>query len=93
VLRVLSRGRFLRGTPFDPFGWTAHRRLERQLIREYESRVEELLAGLTPDNFDLAVEIASVPEHVRGFDTVKEDQLAQAREKEALLLADFRRRK
>ncbi len=93
LLRVLARGRFLRGTPFDPFGWTAHRRLERQLIREYESRVEELLAGLTPDTFDVAVEIASIPEHVRGFDTVKEEQLAQAREKEALLLADFRRRK
>jgi len=92
VLRVLARGRFLRGTPFDPFGWTAHRRLERRLIRDYEARVEELLAGLSPDSFDVAVEIARIPEHVRGFDTVKEEQLAQAREKEAELLAAFHRR-
>ena len=91
VLRLLARGRFLRGTPFDPCGWTAHRRLERQLIREYEARVEELLAGLSPDSFDVAVEIASIPEHIRGFDTVKEEQLAQAREKEAELLAAFHR--
>jgi indolepyruvate ferredoxin oxidoreductase len=92
VLRVLARGRFLRGTPFDPFGWTAHRRLERRLVRDYEARVEELLAGLSPDGFDVAVEIARMPEHVRGFDTVKEEQLAQAREKEAELLAAFHRR-
>ncbi|TFG92859.1 MAG: indolepyruvate ferredoxin oxidoreductase family protein, partial [Myxococcales bacterium] len=87
VLRVLARGRFLRGTPFDPCGWTAHRRLERRLIREYEARVEELLAGLSPDSFDVAVEIARMPEHIRGFDTVKEEQLAQAREKATELLA------
>jgi indolepyruvate ferredoxin oxidoreductase len=92
VLRLLARGRFLRGTPFDPCGWTAHRRLERRLIREYETRVEELLAGLSPDSYDVAVEIARIPEHVRGFDTVKEEQLAQAREKEAELLAAFHRR-
>jgi indolepyruvate ferredoxin oxidoreductase len=93
VLRLLARGRFLRGTPFDPCGWTAHRRLERRLIREYETRVEELLAGLSPDNVDVAAEIARVPEHIRGFDTVKEEQLAQAREKEKELLAAFHRRR
>jgi len=93
VLRLLARGRFLRGTPFDPFGWTAHRRLERRLIRDYETRVEELLAGLSPESFDLAVEIANIPEHIRGFDTVKEEQLAQAREKEAELLASFHQRR
>jgi indolepyruvate ferredoxin oxidoreductase len=92
VLRLLARGRILRGTPFDPCGWTAHRRLERRLIREYEARVEELLAGLSPDSFDVAVEIARMPEHIRGFDTVKEEQLAQAREKESELLAAFQRR-
>ena len=47
---------------FDPFGWTAHRRRERALIGEYEATLDTLLAGLAPDNRDLAVEIASLPE-------------------------------
>ncbi|HZO08208.1 MAG TPA: DUF6537 domain-containing protein, partial [Myxococcota bacterium] len=92
VLRIMARGRFLRGTPFDPFGWSAHRRLERRLIGEYEARVEELLAGLSPESSELAVEIARIPELVRGFDTVKEEHLEHARAKEAELLAAFRLR-
>jgi indolepyruvate ferredoxin oxidoreductase len=90
LLRVLARLRFLRATPFDPFGWTAHRRLERRLAREYEGLVEELLAGLAPESRDLAVQLASLPEQVRGFDHVKERQLEQARGKQAELLAAFR---
>ena len=89
--RAMAALRFLRGTPFDPFGWTAHRRIERRLIGEYEAVLEELLAGLTDENRPLAVEIASLPEHVRGYDTVKERHLAEAREKERELLAAFRR--
>jgi indolepyruvate ferredoxin oxidoreductase len=89
--RVMGALRFLRGTPFDPFGWTAHRRLERRLIDAYQATLEELLRGLSPENRPLAVEIASVPEHVRGFDTVKERTLAEAREKERELLDAFRR--
>jgi indolepyruvate ferredoxin oxidoreductase len=92
VLRVLARLRFLRGTPLDPFGRTAHRRLERHLAREYEALLEELLAGLTPESRDLAVELASLPEQVRGFDHVKERQLEAARGKQAELLAAFRLR-
>jgi indolepyruvate ferredoxin oxidoreductase len=90
-LRVLAGLRFLRDTPFDPFGWTAERRLERQLPRDYEARIDELLDGLTPESLDLAVEIASLPEHVRGFEHVRERQLEQAREKERDLLDAFRR--
>jgi indolepyruvate ferredoxin oxidoreductase len=92
VLALLARGKLLRGTPFDPCGWTAHRRLERRLVRDYEARVEQLLAGLSPESFDLAVEIARIPELIRGFDSVKEEQLEQARAREAELLAAFRLR-
>ena len=92
VLRVLALGRVLRGTPFDPCGWTAHRRLERKLIRDYEARLEELLAGLSPESAELAVEIARIPELIRGFDTVKEEQLEHARAKETELVAAFRLR-
>ena len=82
----------LRGTPFDPFGWTAHRRWERRLIAEYEQAVAELLDGLGPENLPLAVEIAGLPEHVRGFDDVKERQHEAARAKQTELLAAFRLR-
>jgi indolepyruvate ferredoxin oxidoreductase len=90
VFRGMARLRFLRGTPFDPFGWTAHRRLERELVRAYEARVAELVAGLAAGNLDLAAQIAGLPEQIRGFDTVKEQSLAQVREKEQELLAAFR---
>jgi indolepyruvate ferredoxin oxidoreductase len=88
--RVLASLRFLRGTPFDLPGRTAHRRLERRLIGEYESTVEELLDGLTRDNRALTVEIAALPERVRGFDDVKERHLEEVRSKERELLAAFR---
>ena len=69
-----------------------HRRLERRLIGEYEATLDELLDGLSAENRDLAVEIASLPEYIRGFDTVKESQLAETRAKQAELLDAFRRR-
>jgi indolepyruvate ferredoxin oxidoreductase len=92
AFRAMAKLRVLRGTPFDPFGWTAHRRLERRLVGEYEAVLDELLAGLTPENHDLAVEIASLPEHVRGFDDVKEASLAEVRAKQEELLRAFRLR-
>jgi len=89
-LGVLARFKFLRGTPFDPFGRVAHRRLERQLARDYEARIEELCDGLSRDNLDVAVEIARLPEHVRGFESVKERALEAVTAKEEELLASFR---
>jgi indolepyruvate ferredoxin oxidoreductase len=91
-LGLVARLKFLRGTPLDVFGMTAHRRLERRLIGEYESTVEELIDGLSAENHDLAVEIASIPEHIRGYDTVKEQHLEEARGKQAELLQAFRLR-
>jgi indolepyruvate ferredoxin oxidoreductase len=89
ALGVLARFKFLRGTPLDPFGVAAHRKLERQLIRDYEATVAELLDALTQENRAVAVEIASIPDHIRGFDVVKEEQLENARTKQADLLATF----
>ena len=90
-LAGIAKLKFLRNTPFDPFGWTAERRLERQLPRDYEALIEQLLAGLGPDNLELAVEIASLPEHVRGFEHVRARHLEQARAQERELLEAFRR--
>jgi indolepyruvate ferredoxin oxidoreductase len=59
VFGLLARLKFLRGTAFDPFGRTDERKMERQLIADYENTVAELLETLTEDNHDLAVKIAS----------------------------------
>ncbi len=88
---VLARLKGLRGTPFDIFGHSAERRLERQLIIDYEKLVEELLSGLTAANHALAVELASLPEHIRGFGHVKDAHLEGVRAREAELLARWRR--
>jgi len=87
---VLAKGKRLRGTALDVFGRTAHRREERALIGHYEATIEELLGSLDLDNRDLAVEIASIPEHIRGYDLVKDAHLRDAREREAELLNKFR---
>ncbi len=88
--RVLAAMRGLRGTPFDIFGYTAERKRERALVAEYEATVEELMAGLTHANHELAVSIASIPEHIRGYGHVKEAHLEKAKAEEAALLRAFR---
>jgi indolepyruvate ferredoxin oxidoreductase len=90
AFRLLKGLKFLRGTAFDIFGRTEERRMERQLIVDYRNTVDELLAGLTLGNHALAVEIARIPEHIRGYGHVKEAQLAAAKTKEADLLAQWR---
>jgi indolepyruvate ferredoxin oxidoreductase len=89
LLKVLARAKSLRGTPFDPFGRTDERRLERRLIAEYEARVAELAAGLTVDNAAVAVAVASVPASIRGYGHVKLASLAIARAREGELLNRF----
>jgi indolepyruvate ferredoxin oxidoreductase len=89
VLRILARGRFLRGTPLDIFGYTEERRMERRLIREYESAVERLLAELTPTNRAVATEIASLPSEIRGFGRIKLEACQRAGAKESALWDRF----
>ena len=86
---VLARFKGLRGGALDPFGYTAERRVERRLITEYEAVIEALIAGLDHDNHALAVEIATIPEHIRGYGHVKDAHLATAKAREADLLAAF----
>jgi indolepyruvate ferredoxin oxidoreductase len=86
---LLAWLRFLRGSALDPFGHTEERKTERQLIRDYEALVEQLLDRLSPENHGLAVELASLPEQIRGFGHVKERHLAAAKQKEQELLVRF----
>ncbi|HET9578942.1 MAG TPA: indolepyruvate ferredoxin oxidoreductase family protein [Usitatibacter sp.] len=90
AMRMLAALRFLRGTPFDAFGYSRERRMERQLVADYRKTIDELLQGLKPENLALAVEIASVPEMIRGFGSVKARHLANAKPHEAELLERWR---
>ncbi len=90
VFRLMAKLKFLRGTMLDPFGYTAERKIERQLVRDYETLVDELLAKLAPDNHDLAVGLAAIPDKIRGFGHVKLRHLAAAKADEAALLEQFR---
>jgi indolepyruvate ferredoxin oxidoreductase len=90
VFRLLARLRFLRGTPFDIFGHSQERRRERRLIEDYRATVESLLPTLAPANHALAVEIGSVPEHIRGYGHVKDRHLAAALARQAELIARYR---
>jgi indolepyruvate ferredoxin oxidoreductase len=87
---VLAKLKFLRGTALDVFGRTEERKVERALIGEYEQLVDEVLAKLTADNHAVAIELASIPEEIRGYGHVKERHLAAARTKWAALLARLR---
>jgi indolepyruvate ferredoxin oxidoreductase len=87
---VLARMRKLRGTALDIFGGTAERKMERALIGEYETTVAEILDKLSPENHATGVELASVPEHIRGYGHVKEAHVKAAKTREAALLAAFR---
>jgi len=90
AFKLLAKLRGLRGSPFDIFGYTQERRTERKLIGDYELIVDEVLAALTPDNHALAVQIASIPEEIRGFGHVKERHLKAAKDKEASLMLALR---
>lgn len=78
---VLAKLKGLRGTPLDLFGRTAERRTERALIVEYRDCIMQLLPQLTTDKLELAVQIARIPEDIRGYGHVKERHLAAARSK------------
>jgi indolepyruvate ferredoxin oxidoreductase len=90
LFRLLAKLKFLRGTAFDPFGYTAERRAERRLLEDYRTLLREIAGNLTPQNHHLAVALASIPEKIRGFGHVKQRHLAAAKAEEAMLLEQFR---
>jgi indolepyruvate ferredoxin oxidoreductase len=90
AFRMLAKLRKLRGGALDIFGRTEERRQERALIGQYEQLVDELLARLSPLNYELAVSLASIPEYIRGYGHVKDRHLKDAKAREAALLERFR---
>jgi indolepyruvate ferredoxin oxidoreductase len=90
VLVVLGAMRRLRGTPFDIFGWSAERRIERGLIADYEALIDELIGALGPDNYDLSVELAGLHAGIRGYGSVKAASIERVRQRENELMAAYR---
>ena len=86
IFVVLSRLKVVRGTPFDPFGYTAERRVERGLIKQFESDFRTLSSAVDEKNVDLLVELALLPLSIRGFGPVKEANKEKAQKRRAQLL-------
>ena len=88
--KVLAKLKGLRATPFDVFGRTAERKMERALIGEYKQSIENLLETLNHDNHAVGLEIARIPELIKGYGHVKERNVKTARLQWAGLLKDYR---
>ena len=93
AMRVLAKFRHLRGSMLDPFARSHDRKLDRELIADYERIVEEIIVNLDLANHEAAIELASIPDQIRGFGHVRERYLASARPRQAALLEDFRHRR
>jgi indolepyruvate ferredoxin oxidoreductase len=70
-LRLLARMKGLRGTPFDIFGYASIRREERALILWYRELIRRVLEHVTEENLPMALEIASLPDQIRGYESIK----------------------
>ena len=72
----------------DPFGYTAERRFEKELLADYEKTLETIGENLSPSNLDVAVALAAYPRKIRGFGHVKHAQARPAlAERERLMKA------
>lgn len=89
AMKLLAKLKGLRGGALDLFGHTAERKMERALIVEYRELMQQLLGALSPENHAQAVELASLPEKVRGFGHVKEQAVATFRSEKARLLSQL----
>ena len=85
AFRVLARMKSLRGTTFDPFGRTAERQAERKLIEDYFAMIENRIAHLRAEQIPLLARLARVPEMIRGYGHIKEENIGKARAEQARL--------
>jgi len=90
VFAVLAKFKFLRGTPLDPFSYSADRKLERKLVADYLAMLATIISGLNTGNCHIAVALASLPEKIRGYGPVKQRSIAMLEAEEAALYEHFR---
>lgn len=74
---LLQHLRGLRGTWLDPFGTAPERRFARKLLAQYQDDLQQVLEQATPASLDAAVELASLPEKIRGYGHVREAHAAK----------------
>jgi indolepyruvate ferredoxin oxidoreductase len=86
LFKVLARLKGLRGTAFDPFGYTAERRMERRLIDEYRALIERSVALLTPDNLKAGADLAAAAGEIGGYGPIKDAAVAEYEAKLPALL-------
>ncbi len=91
AFKVLSKFKGLRGTALDPFGRTEERKMERALVTQYEASIEEVLQTLDAGNHAAAVDIARIPELIKGYGHVKARNVELAQQQWAAAMAAFRR--
>jgi indolepyruvate ferredoxin oxidoreductase len=89
VMRTLAKLKWVRGGVLDLFGMTDERRRERYIRDEYIALMRRIAAQLTLDNHAVAVELAEIPERIRGFGHVKLQHIERAEEAQAALLKQF----
>jgi len=90
AFRVLARLKGLRGTALDPFGRTEERQMERALIAQYLASMEEVLRTVDDGNHAAAVEVARIPELIKGYGHVKARHVDLAQQQWAAAMATFR---
>jgi indolepyruvate ferredoxin oxidoreductase len=89
ALHLLAKLKILRGTALDPFGYTAERRTERKLVTDYLAMIEQHLTTLTPRVIPLLARLARLPEMIRGYGHVKDENIAKALAEKARLEAEL----
>jgi indolepyruvate ferredoxin oxidoreductase len=90
LFRVLAKGKRLRGTAFDVFGYTRERKLERQMIADYEKLLDEIAERLSPATHANAVALASLPLDIKGFGHIKQRNFELTKARQATLLNALR---
>ena len=89
ALRLLAKLRRLRGTALDIFRYSKDRRMERKLLSAYQGTLEDILSNLSSANYETAVELAALPQSIRGYGPVKDKNAEAAREKAKALREQF----
>ena len=75
IFTILAKLKILRGSIFDPFGYTTERKIERSLIIDFEQLVAIICKNLCAENYELAIEMVTIPMEIRGFGHVKENSI------------------
>ena len=91
-MRLLAKCRGLRGSWADPFGYSAERRLERALPGAYAKLIGQLCQNLDDARYDVVLELAQLPEQIRGFGPVKAAAIEAVAKRQSALLAQLNER-